>query len=380
MEQEDDYRDIRPYNDNEIQEVLNRIIRHPWALELIRRAKFPKLNTILFGLIKPFVVMNLQKQVRNIKTVHQFQKDIIVRIVLDRIRTSSTDGITVDGLENMEKGRGYLLISNHRDITLDPAYINYFLSLADLPITEIAFGDNLLINDLVSDLIRANRGFIVHRGLPPREQLKSSIRLSGYIASRLAEKQSVWIAQREGRAKNGDDRTNPAVLKMLYLCHRKTEVDYSGMASLYGIVPVSVSYEFDPCDRMKAWELYRTEHKGGHSKGKYEDLASMNAGIKGYKGRIHYHYGKPLSGEFTSEKDMAVALDRAIHRGYKLWPNNYIAYDILHNTDKYADKYTREDKEKIQNRLKRLPDKVRGYAWSAYARPVENREALPASE
>ena len=380
MEQEDDYKDIRPYNDDELQEVLKRIVRHPWALELVRRSKFPKMNKFTFRLIRPFISMYLANRSREIKTVDQFQRQVIVQLVLDKIRTSSTDGISADGLENLSVDDGYLFISNHRDITLDPAYINFFLANAGLSITEIAFGDNLLMNDLVSDLIRVNKSFIVHRGLPPREQLKSSIRLSHYIKSRIYSGQSIWIAQREGRAKDGNDRTNPAVLKMLYLCHRKTEVDYTEMARRYKIIPVSVSYEFDPCDRMKAWELYRTEHKGGHAKGRYEDLASMNAGIKGYKGRVHYHYGKPLSGTFASEKDMAVALDQAIHRGYKLYPNNYIAYDILHGTEKYLTNYTPEQKSRFEARFRRLPEKVREYAWTAYARPVINREALPDSE
>lgn len=378
MEQEDEFKDIRPYRDDEIQDVLLRIARHPWIAELIRRYRFPFINKRLFPLVRPLVRWKMSSIVRKIQTVDQFQREFIVKLVLDNIRRKSTDGISADGLDGLSRDCPYFFISNHRDITLDPAYINYFLALHGLNITEIAFGDNLMMNDLVADLIRANRSFIVHRGLPPREQLSSSIQLSRYIDSRIRDGQSIWIAQREGRAKDGDDRTNPAVIKMLYLAHRKTGVDYTEMVKRYRIVPVAVSYEFDPCDRMKAWEMYRKENRGSHSKGKNEDLASIYAGIQGYKGRIHYQYCEPLKGVFTSEKEISEAIDRAIHRGYRLWPNNYIGYDFLHGGSKYADKYSSQERETFSARFKRLPPQVRLKAFAAYAKPVENREAIEA--
>ncbi|WP_319477533.1 acyltransferase [Marispirochaeta aestuarii] len=376
MEQADEFKDIRPYRDDEIREVLLRIARHPWIAELVRRYRFPYISKRLFPLVRPLVSWGLSSKVKQVRSVDQFQREFIVKLVLDTIRRKSTDGISADGLDALNRDTSYLFMSNHRDITLDPAYINYFLALHDLNITEIAFGDNLMINDLVADLIRVNRSFIVHRGLSPRDQLASSIRLSRYIDSRIQEGQSIWIAQREGRAKDGDDRTNPAVIKMLYLAHRKSDVDYTEMVRRYCIVPVAVSYEFDPCDRMKAWEIYRKENKGTHSKGKFEDLASMYAGIQGYKGRIHYQYCDPLTGEYSSEKEVAEAIDRAIHRGYRLWPNNYIGYDLLHGGSKYLDRYSQEELETFNTRFRRLPPQVRTKAWAAYAKPVENREAL----
>ena len=371
----DEFKDIRPYNDDEIHEVLRRIARHPWIAEMVRRTAFPAWPKPLFPLVRPLVRWKLVSYLGKMESVDEFQRKVIVDKVLDTIRTKSTDGMSSGGLEGLDTESSYLFMSNHRDITLDPAYINYFLAQHEMKIAEIAFGDNLLINDLVSDLIRVNRSFIVHRGLPLRQQLASSIKLSKYIDSRLQAGQSVWIAQREGRAKDGDDRTNAAVIKMLYLTHRKSGVDYTEMVKRYQIVPVAISYEFDPCDRMKAWEMHRKEQLGGHSKGKYEDLASMYAGIKGYKGRIHYQFCEPLNGEYASDRDVAEAVDRAIHRGFRLWPNNYIAYDQKHSSAAYAAEYSEAEVATFDARLRRLPPAVRERAVAAYARPVENREA-----
>lgn len=375
MEQIDEFKDIRPYNDQEIRSVLLRIARHPWIAEIVRRTRFPKIPKLLFPVIRPFVRRKLVSILGQFETVDAFQRKIIVEYVLDSIRTKSTDGVSSSGLEELDKRGAYLFMSNHRDITLDPAYINYFLALHDMTISEIAFGDNLLINDLVSDLIRVNRSFIVHRGLPLREQLASSIKLSRYIDSRLQAGQSVWIAQREGRAKDGDDRTYTGVIKMLYLTHRKTDVDYTAMVKRDKIVPVAISYEYDPCDRMKAWEMHRKETRGEHSKGKNEDLASMYAGITGYKGRIHYAFAQPLEGEFGTDKEIAEAIDRAIHLNYRLWPSNYAAYDLLHKSERYADRYTPAELEKFKARFRGMPETVREKAWAAYAKPVENRDA-----
>ena len=378
MVENDEFKDIRPYNDSEIREVLLRIARHPWIAEMVRRTAFPAFPKRLFPLIRPFVRRKLVSYLGGMKSVDEFQRKIIVAKVLDSIREKSTDGVSSGGLEDLDRNGAYLFMSNHRDITLDPAYINYFLAMHDMRISEIAFGDNLLINDLVADLIRVNRSFIVHRGLPLREQLASSIKLSRYIDSRLAAGQSVWIAQREGRAKEGDDRTNTAVIKMLYLTHRKSDVDYTEMIRRYGLVPVAISYEFDLCDCMKAWEIYRKEHRGGHSKGKYEDLASMYAGITGYKGRVHYQFCTPLEGEYSSDREIAEAIDRSIHHGYQLWPNNYIACDLLNESDRYRDRYTPKEMERFSARFRSLPPQVRVHAWSAYARPVLNRVAAEA--
>ncbi|MBN2508708.1 MAG: 1-acyl-sn-glycerol-3-phosphate acyltransferase [Spirochaetales bacterium] len=370
----DVFKEIRPYRDEEIPEIMRRMADHPWILNGISQLSFKRLPRFMGPVLKTILRYRVKRKLTSIRTVEEFQRDIIVKEVLERIKAKTLTGLSCSGLENIEHNSAYVYISNHRDITLDSAFLNYFLYEKGFGISEIAFGDNLLINDLVSDLIRVNRAFIVKRNLPIREQIKASIELSAYIWDTLQHKRSIWIAQREGRAKDGDDRTNPAILKMMYLSQRKSGVSFSDFINTCRIVPVSISYEFDPCDRMKAWELYRKEVKGGHQKGRFEDLVSMYAGITGFKGRLHYSFCKPLSGVFDNEKAAAEALDKAVHTSYRLWPSNYIGYDHYHGTGKYAGQYTKEDEDFFIRRFRRLPEAVRRIAYRCYGRPVENME------
>lgn len=369
----DKFDDIRPIQDNEISDVLKRLSKNELLISTLRIIKWPNCPDIFQGSANFVVKLALQRKFKQIKTINEFQVKIIA-MLLDWVLSRSSKGLTFSGIENLDKGKSCIFISNHRDITLDPAFLNYTLHSNGHQVPYIAFGDNLLMNDLVSDLIRVNKAFIVKRDLPPREQLKALKHLSEYIVHILQEGNHFWIAQREGRAKDGIDTTNPAIIKMFYLSKRKSELGFSEFIKTCNIVPVAISYENDPCDRIKAWEIYRKRKKGKHIKRKNEDLISMAAGISGDKGRIHVALGKPLTDDYKNEKEVASAIDRIIHQAYHLWPNNYVAYDLICPGNTYKNLYTDEDKMRFLKRYKNLTDEVKKIVFEIYANPVLSKE------
>ncbi len=372
---DDKFFEIRSLYDSEVPAIKRKIVTNPWLVDNLRKITFRNFwrgfNPLLNFIIKTYLRFKLS----TVNSVKDFQQQVSVKAVRI-IEKRTINSLTHSGLENLDKNEGYLFISNHRDITLDPGLLNYILDSADHEMAEIAFGDNLLMNDFIGDLIRINRAFIVKRNLPLREQLKESELLSEYICDRLGEHRSVWIAQREGRAKDGNDFTNPAVLKMLYLYHRKQKRSFNEYVKGIKIVPVSISYEYDPCDRVKGWELYRQSTRGKHIKRKYEDLISILAGIKKPKGRIHYNFGDVMRGDFGNEKDLAEKLDRAIIEGYRLWPSNYIAADLLENENRYSHKYNQKEFDNFTKRFNNMPEYVKDMVYESYARPVRNLEKL----
>lgn len=370
---DDKFLEIRSLYDSEVPAIKRKIVSNPWLVENIRKLTFKNmwngLNPVLNLIIRNYLRIKLS----SIKSVKDFQQKVSVRAV-KIIEKRTINALTHSGMDNLKKGEGYLFISNHRDITLDPSLLNYMLDTQGHEMAEIAFGDNLLMNDFIGDMIRVNRAFIVKRNLPIREQLKASQLLSEYICTKLKENRSVWIAQKEGRAKDGNDLTNPAVLKMLYLHYRRQKRSFNEYIKNIKLVPVSLSYEFDPCDRVKGWEMHRKKTRGEHIKRRYEDLISILAGIKRPKGRIHCSFGDVIQGDFANEKELATALDRAIIRGYKLWPSNYIAADILNGDQKYREFYTDSDLNNFTQRFANMPEYVREMIYCSYAQPVKNAE------
>lgn len=369
----DEFEDIRPYNDAELPAVLNRISRNKWLVSGVRSVFWPHCPPFFRPLVDPFVRASLRKRLLGMKTIDEFQRRIVVGQVLEKIVEKTTEGLTTEGTERLHRDESYVYISNHRDITLDSALINYLLSHADLDIAEIAFGDNLLLNDFVADLIRVNKGFIVRRNLPPRQQIKASYQLSRYIWDTTKRGNSVWLAQREGRAKDGNDETNPSVIKMLYLSQRQQGLSFSEFMKQVNIVPVSISYELDPCDKLKAYELYRKKKRGFHKKRQNEDLISMFAGLKGYKGHVHIAFAAPLRGEFANEKEVAAVIDSEIFRLYRQWPSNYIAYDTVNQTTRFRDKYSVKEMMRFLKRFRGLSEPVKTVAVSIYANSVKNQ-------
>lgn len=368
-----EFDDIRPYSDEELPAVMERISRNKWLVSGARNVFWPRCPRLL----KPFVDMAVRGVVRqrllSMRTIDEFQRKIILGEVLERIIQKTTDGLTISGTDKLSRDKAYIYISNHRDITLDSAFLNYALDAAGLSIAEIAFGDNLLVNDFVADLIRINRGIIVKRNLPVREQVRALHHLSRYIWHTTHNGNSVWIAQREGRAKDGNDETNPAIIKMLYLCRRELGESFRDFMKQVNIVPVVISYELDPCDRMKAWELYRKHKKGSHKKRKNEDLVSIFAGLTGYKGRVHFAFAEPLAGEFADEKEVAAAVDRDIFMLYRQWPSNYIAYDTVTQSTRFRDKYSVKEMIRFLKRFRGLSEPVKSLAYSIYANSVKNQ-------
>jgi len=369
----DKFDDIRPFGDNEIPDILKRLSKNELLISTLRIIRWPNCPEILHGPANFFVKLALLIKFKQIKTINDFQVNVIA-MLLDWVLSHSSKGLTYSGIEHLDKDKSCIFISNHRDIALDPAFLNYTLHANGHQVPYIAFGDNLLMNELVSDLIRVNKAFIVKRDLPRREQLKAWKHLSAYIVHILEEGNHFWIAQRQGRAKDGIDETNPAIIKMFYLSKRKTEPDFSAFIKSCNIVPVAISYENDPCDRIKAWEIFRMRKRGKHKKRKNEDLISMAAGISGDKGRIHVALGKPLTDDYKNEKEVASAIDRIIHQEYRLWPNNYVAYDLIHPEKKYQDLYTDDDKKQFLDRYSNLTDKVKKIVFEIYANPVLSRE------
>jgi 1-acyl-sn-glycerol-3-phosphate acyltransferase len=376
---ENEFDDIRPYTDKEIPVVLSRLLKDKTFIRGLRQAVLPKFPSWLSGPADMVFKHILKKKFKTIKTIDDFQKEITVRAFLKPLIRNTTAGVTQSGLEALPRDRAYIFMSNHRDIVLDSALLNCVLLDHGFKIAQIAFGDNLLINDTVSDLIRINKSFIVKRNLPLRQQIEASKHLSSYINHVLKDGESIWIAQREGRSKDGNDTTNPAIVKMFHLCQRSGGMDFSSYVNFCNIVPVSISYELDPCDTLKGWERLR-RLKNTYQKTKYLDLVSIFAGIKRQKGRIHFAFGRPLAGEFENDKQVAEAIDRSVQLNYKLWSTNYIAYDALEGKDTYKDQYTEEEKLRFLQRYRKLTTSVRKFVLESYANPVRNKEAVAARQ
>ncbi|MDG5800964.1 1-acyl-sn-glycerol-3-phosphate acyltransferase [Marinilabiliaceae bacterium ANBcel2] len=339
-DQKINFESIRPYEDYEIQSVFNRLKNEESFLKLLKYL-FPDTSPAQF-----------MAKLEHITSIRQFQKDIISAYVKS-VTKKTTDGVTVDGLENLNPDEPYLFISNHRDIVLDPALLNILLFDKGFNTTEIAIGDNLLIYPWITDLVKLNRTFIVKRNLPVKQMMESSSILSSYIRYTLnSKKHSIWIAQREGRAKDGNDRTQISLLKMLNISGKDNITENFKALK---IVPVSISYEYDPCDYLKAAQFWHKNRDENFTKSKADDLNHMSQGLSGKKGRVHFAFGKPLINELDpvsaltvkNHKFNAVAklIDKHIHLNYKLWPGNYIAWEILNNKSDYKNYYTKEDRE-----------------------------------
>ena len=343
----------------------------------IRKEVYSRWPAVFAPLLDLVVRRHFRRRFDSVRTVDEFQRKLTVDLVLEWIISHTTEGLSFSGLENLDKTNSHVFISNHRDIILDCALLNYVLARNGFPMFAISFGDNLMVNELVTDLIRANKSFVVKRGLPPsREMAREANRLSTHIWLLRGQGESIWIAQREGRAKDGDDRTNPALIKMLYLSQRKAGLPFGDYIRRAGIVPVAISYEKDPCDLSKARELFERAANSNYEKPPGEDARSMYLGLRKEKGRIHIAIGNPLGGEYADEKEVALDIDRAIHSMYKLWPTNYIAYDALNDSKAYGSLYSENERAAFLRRFEGEREGVRLLALEMYARPVMNKQAL----
>ncbi len=368
-----DFDDIRPYRDDELPGVLKKIIRDKWLIAGIRTTLLPHTSRRLRPLVDFYIRMYLRIHFLGIKTTDDFKRKISLGVLVRDLIKNTTSSITYSGLDYLDPEKRYVFISNHRDIVLDPALMVHVLSKNKFKIPYIAFGDNLIMKEIVGDLIRINSGFIVKRNLSMREQVQESKRLSAFINTVLDANNSIWVAQREGRAKDGIDTTNPAVIKMVYLAQRK-EMSLTDFVRKLSIVPVSISYEFDPTDKLKGWALYRKRTYGNHLKRRFEDIIHITKGMKGFKGNVNFSFSRPLEGDFKTVQEVADAIDTKIQTGYKLWTSNYIAYDTFNKTEKYSSRYNKAEAVRFLKRYRKLPQDVRDIILESYANPVVSFE------
>jgi len=374
-----DFDEIRPYCDEEVPEIINRLLVDPVFARVLQN---------LFG--DESKIQEVREAMRQTRDVESFQIRFMVPF-LENIIKSSTSGLTVGGLQNLEKDKSYLFISNHRDIVLDSALLNVEVYRFGFKPTQIAIGSNLLIYQWIEDVSRINRSFIVKRNIPVRQMLESSQLLSAYIRQSVINNgNSIWIAQREGRSKDGLDQTSPALLKMLNMSNKQKFV--KGFEELT-IVPMSISYEIEPCGNEKVAELLKRQADSSFQKSEKDDLLSMVSGLKNQKGRIQIQFGAPIGRSVLKSlskegnindrlKRLAEYIDYQIYTNYQLYPNNYIAYDLYYNCNKYIDHYTIEEQksfiELTHQRLK-LVNEDREEAmdlWlKMYATPVHSFES-----
>ena len=365
------FAEIRPYHDDEVPAALARLMADEELLAAIAHFRFPSLSRWLGWLLKPLIRSALKRRWAKVRTVRDVQME--VAHFMESMIASTTDGVTYSGLEQLDSQKGYLFISNHRDIAMDPAFVNWGLYKCGLETVRIAIGDNLLRKPCATELMRLNKSFIVKRSVKgPREMMKAFNELSAYIAHSLTEGHSIWIAQKEGRAKDGDDKTDPAILKMFYMAGKQQKRSFAEYMQSLNIVPGAISYEFDPGDEAKARELVERAQSGSYEKGEFEDIDSIVAGIVGGKGRVHVSLGKPLSGDYESPEELAQAIDQAIHSQYRLFPSNLLAAG-------QADGVTADERQRFEARLALMPSELRDTVRAMYAKPVENRAACVAT-
>jgi len=378
--------DIRPFRDEEVASTIQRLLADKEFIETMTTFRFSSWPKWLQPLLCPLVKAYLSSQAKKIHTIDDLQ--LIAKTYLNKMLEDTTSGLTISGTQHLEEGKAYLFISNHRDIVVDPAIINWTLHQSGHVTPNLAIGDNLLTKPFISDLMRLNKSFIVNRSATaPREKLKAAKHLSAYIHHSISEENhSAWIAHREGRAKDGLDKTNSAVIKMLTMSKPK-KVELSDYINELNIVPVSISYELDPCDELKARELYQLETEGSYQKAEHEDAQSIARGINGKKGRVHISYGQPLTQHFDDVDQLVEAIDKAIIKNYVLMPSNCIAYQELHGqlpkdvlvTDlnrPYLEKSFVPEKQIFHKRLRDCDKRYREFFLKQYANPVISQQAV----
>lgn len=368
---------IRPWESEDLPEVFDRLLSND---------QFKQVLAYLYPQV-PFEM--IAQKLKACKTNLDFQLAFAYDFVQGILKKAAT-GCEMD-CAAIDNTRNYTFISNHRDIVLDSAFLDVMLIDNGFKTTcEIAIGDNLLSLPWVKDLVRVNKAFIVERALSMRQMLMSSKRLSDYMHFAIKEKnENIWIAQREGRAKDSDDRTQKSILQMMAMGGEGSIIERLKQLHL---VPLSISYEYDPCDFLKAKEYQQKRDVEGWKKGPMDDLVSMQTGIFGYKGHVHYH-AAPCIDEYLDTLDpempkqelfntIAAHIDHEIHSHYRLYPGNYVALDLLENTEAHSSEYTPEDKARFEKYIAgqlakiELPDKDEAFLkekiLTMYANPVRN--------
>lgn len=366
--------DIRPFDDSEVQKALKEIINHPFFKSIMEFSCGNDLDE------------NWKEEMLSISTITDFQEKFSYPATL-KVLEKSSEGFSISGLDNLDKNESYLFISNHRDILLDTCLLNVGLHEAGFNMTSSAIGDNLIQKSFLYNIAKLNRNFIVRRGLTPKQLLESSRNLALYIKHLLLDaNRSVWIAQREGRTKDGNDQTHSGVLKMLSMA--ADDSDKFNFFKTINVVPVAISYEYDPTDALKMPQLIAEANDLPYIKDTNEDFVTFMSGLVGQKKRIHIQVCQPLNEEISkiSKTDLnfnkqiealANVIDAAIIKNYRLWPTNYIAADLIKNTKTFQKFYTADERELFVRRFERKLDKnnpqVLENFLNMYANPVFNQ-------
>lgn len=378
MEHNSEFDDIRPYTDEEIPAAMKRIAESN-SLPILAMYVYPGMD-----------VEDVRKKIASYRTIKDFQTETM-RIVNEQVIKNTTKEFSCSGIEHLSPSKQYLYVSNHRDIMLDASLLQYHLFTQGFETTEITFGANLMQGQLVIDIGKCNKMFKVERpGGSIRDFYQKSFHLSRYIRYAIKEKhQSVWIAQRNGRTKDGMDRTDQGIIKMF--CMSEPEDKIKAISDLH-IVPVSVSYEWEPCDVLKTLELYESQFSK-YTKKPGEDLNSILTGILQQKGRVHFELCEPITevdlhafdGMTNNEYHRAVShfIDQRVVNAYRLYPNNYIAYDIRYGNQRYAGMYTEEQKEEFTAHLNSLDkydtcdiDNLKDIFLGIYSNPILNKSTV----
>jgi len=379
--QEYDFSEISPYDDSVFHEKIVQLVKEPGFLHAVNYT-MPEED-----------VKVLIEELLKIDNIYDFQTQVMFPF-LEMLAKTTTSGISLGGLKYHNPGVNYTFITNHRDIVLDASFLNLAFLRHGLPTSEVAIGNNLLIFDWITDLVRLNRSFIVKRNTGLREGLEAAKKLSAYIHHTILDKrESIWIAQREGRAKDSSDHTQESLVKMLAIGGEGTFMERLKEINL---MPVSISYEYDPNDYLKAKEFLMRRRDPNFKKSQRDDLFSMETGLLQFKGKVHFQLTPRINtkldqlGDFrdnnTAAKYVGCLIDQAIHRSYEIFCINYVAYDMLHNTTRFSRNYTEQQKLDTIDYFNRqlakvdvpdLSDEEREYMMemmlAMYANPLKNK-------
>jgi hypothetical protein len=354
MEMEYSFDTLRPYRDEEVRDAFLRVTKEPEFKTVMKYLFQDKAD----GMIEFSLTLN---------SVYDFQSKVIAPFLLD-LSKKTMDSLTISGLDNLKGDKKYLIMSNHRDIVGDAAILNTLMITNGHDTAENAIGDNLCSRPWITEMMKLNKNFIVKRSGTKREIFEASKLLSSYIRKNIVEKSnSIWIAQREGRAKDANDRTQESLLKMFSM---SSGSDLKQGFLELNILPVSISYEYDACDYLKAKEFQQKRDDANFKKSKEDDVLNMQVGLTGYKGRVHYEVMSDINDILHNEildnddrtaivEKVAVIIDRCIHANYQIYPGNYVALDLLEGRDVCcSENYTAEEKERFVNYLNGQIDKI----------------------
>ena len=382
LSENEQFDSIRAYNNADFPEVFSRIVNDKDCHTMLLKYALPHLPKIFYSMFRPIVAFKLKRYFKHTKTIEDFQ-EIVKKYVETCIKKSTSNFHYSQLQQHLENKSGYVFFSNHRDIVMDPAFTNFAIYQQGFSTFQIAIGNNLLQKKFVSDLMRLNKSFIVERSNKGIKETYNSLKnLSLYIQSVRDNKQNIWIAHREGRAKDGNDKTEAAILKMLHMAERKN-LSLKDFINSIGLVPVAISYEYDPCDTLKAQELACTQSGQTYIKQQGEDLRSITKGIVGFKGLVSINFAPLFKTESNDVDEIAKQIDKQIHQHFRLMPTHLAAYTYITEQSQnkahkklgdYSDFQIQSAMQELTRRAKPLEANplAQDLFFSSYAKPVFN--------